>query len=209
MNFQEINKGDKVFDINHGHGIVTNIYVYKFQTKKVSVKFTSGGIFEYDETGRLYVHQFTPTISRNEYKATPISDYYVGQEVFDINYGWGKVTEVATAKKNKTPIRVLFDEHNVGYSREGKRFERQYATSLSETEYPINYGFLYNLLHPTHMEAPIDETGKNPEPVTPKTFGNPAPTSYEKSSRREKLLDSVIAITIGAIFLAIWYVIFK
>ncbi len=208
MNINAIEKGDKVFDINHGHGIVTNIYVYKFQLKKVSVTFTSGSTFDYDANGRLYIHQFMPTISYREYKATPPTEYRVGKRVYDINYGWGEITEVSTAKRNKTPVRVLYDEHNVGYSLEGKRFAFQYAPSLSSREYHIDSNFLENLIQSTHMEAPIDEAGKNPEPVTPKTYGKPAPTQYQRTSK-ERFIDSAIAFAIGVIFLAIWYVVFK
>ncbi len=210
MNINSIEKGEHVFDINHGWGIVNNIYVYKFQLKKVSVTFTSGSTFDYDANGRLYVHQFQPTISYHEYKATPPTEYRVGKRVYDINYGWGEITEVSTAKRNKTPVRVRYDEHNVGYSLEGKRFAFQYAPSLSSREYHIeDRNFLDTLIPLTHMEAPIDDAGKNPEPVTPKTFGSPAPSSAGEHSRHDKLVDSIIAITIGGLFILLWYAVFK
>ncbi len=212
ININNIEQGEKVFDINHGWGIVNNIYVYKFQVKKVSVKFTSGGIFDYDETGRLYVHQFTPTISYHEYKATPVSEYRVGKRVYDINYGWGEITDVSKAKRNKTPIRVRYEEHNVGYSIEGKRFERQFAPSLSNNEYHIVHNSfpLSNLLNSTkNMENPIDETGNTPEPVTPKTYGRPAPEPEKKNEFKERMVETFLALALGILFLTLWFAVFK
>ncbi len=211
MNINNIEKGEQVFDINHGWGIVNNIYIYKFQLKKVSVTFTSGNTFDYDHTGRLYIHQFTPTISYHEYKATPVSEYRVGKRVYDINYGWGEITEVSTSKRNKTPIRVRYEEHNVGYSVEGKRFATQYAPSLSNKEYHIineYFPLSQPLKHSTNMEQPIDQANSEPTPVTPKTFGSPAPTPLERRDS-EKMIDALIAIGIGVVFLVIWYFVFK
>ena len=77
--------------------------------------------------------------------------FRVGDRVFDIDYGWGEVTETHYIETTLYPILVKFQTSSVYYTLDGKWAHGDSYLKLSFTEYDfVNGGF--------SQERPIDYT---------------------------------------------------
>lgn len=136
--------GDRVFDIQFGWGTVVNLN--KDSSYSIEVKFD---FFHqevaYSLDGKYQLYMTTPTLSFTEYsfnnftqKRQPV--FKVNDRVFDINYGWGKITCIRADVEDDYPVEVKFenDEEDC-YTLEGMS-NISYPRFLSFTEYNLETG---------------------------------------------------------------------
>lgn len=70
--------------------------------------------------------------------------FKIGDRVFDVRYGWGKVTSYGKDNAHH-PVRVQFDKDNskevISYTKYGKEYELDDVSLLSFTEYGLDERF--------------------------------------------------------------------
>ena len=76
--------------------------------------------------------------------------FRVGDRVFDIIFGWGKVTEVYYFQNRNYPVSVQFENSIIKYTYDGKWNTADSYSRLSFTEYGLDDKF--------SQERPIDYT---------------------------------------------------
>ena len=81
-----------------------------------------------------------------------------GDRVFDIDYGWGEVTETHYLETTLYPILVKFQTSSVYYTRDGKSNTSDSHPILSFTEYGFDNRFSQE--RPVNYEDCIEKWGK-------------------------------------------------
>ena len=91
-----------------------------------------------------------------------------GDKVFDIIFGWGKVTEVYYLQDRDYPVSVQFENSIIKYTYDGKWAHGDSYSRLSFTEYGFDNRFSQE--RPVNYEDCIEKWGKfwndNPEYFT-------------------------------------------
>ena len=91
-----------------------------------------------------------------------------GDKVFDIIFGWGKVTEVYYLQDRDYPVSVQFENSIIKYTYDGKWAHSDSYSRLSFTEYGFDDRFSQE--RPVNYEDCIEKWGKfwndNPEYFT-------------------------------------------
>lgn len=94
--------------------------------------------------------------------------FRVGDRVFDIIFGWGKVTEVYYFQNRNYPVSVQFENSIIKYTYDGKWNTADSYSRLSFTEYGLDDKFSQE--SPVNYEDCIEKWGKfwndNPEYFT-------------------------------------------
>lgn len=84
--------------------------------------------------------------------------FRVGDKVFDIIFGWGKVTEVYYLQDRDYPVSVQFENSIIKYTYDGKWNTADSYSRLSFTEYGFDDRFSQE--RPVNYEDCIEKWGK-------------------------------------------------